>query len=54
MHKTFNMGVGMVVVISEDQANLGLDLLRSRGHRAHEIGVIDRVPHEEGARVILV
>jgi phosphoribosylformylglycinamidine cyclo-ligase len=54
MHKTFNMGIGMVVVVSSDQANLALDLVRSKGHRAHEIGVIDRAPEEEASRVVLV
>lgn len=40
MFATFNMGIGMVAVVPSSSANRALDLIRSRGHRAHEIGVV--------------
>ena len=38
MRKVFNLGIGMVVVVSADEAFRTIDLLRSAGHRAVEIG----------------
>lgn len=38
MAKVFNLGVGMVVVTSPDDAFRALDVLRSEGHRAWEMG----------------
>ncbi len=38
MRKVFNLGIGMVVVVAEDEAHRTLDLLRTEGHRAAEIG----------------
>lgn len=40
MRKVFNLGVGMVVVVAQDEAHRTLDLLRTEGHRATEIGQI--------------
>lgn len=40
MFATFNMGIGIVVVVAEGDTNRTLDILRSNGHRAHEIGVV--------------
>ncbi|MBW3587998.1 MAG: phosphoribosylformylglycinamidine cyclo-ligase [Actinobacteria bacterium] len=40
MFYVFNMGIGLVALISPDDANKALDLIRGRGHRAHEIGLI--------------
>jgi len=42
MRKVFNLGIGMVVVVAPDDVFRALDLLRSNGHRALEIGRIDR------------
>jgi phosphoribosylformylglycinamidine cyclo-ligase len=38
MRKVFNLGIGMVVVVAEEEAHRSLDLLRTEGHRAAEIG----------------
>jgi phosphoribosylformylglycinamidine cyclo-ligase len=38
MRKVFNLGIGMVVVVAPDEAHRTLDLLRTEGHRASEIG----------------
>jgi phosphoribosylformylglycinamidine cyclo-ligase len=38
MAKVFNLGVGMVVVVPPSDVHKALDVLRSHGHRATEIG----------------
>jgi phosphoribosylformylglycinamidine cyclo-ligase len=40
MLKVFNLGIGMVVVVASEEAHRTLDLLRTEGHRAVEIGEI--------------
>ncbi len=40
MRKVFNLGIGMVVVVAPDEVHRTLDLLRTEGHRASEIGRI--------------
>ncbi len=40
MNRTFNNGIGMVVVISADQAQACADHLRAAGEQVHVIGVI--------------
>lgn len=40
MRKVFNLGIGMVVVVAPEEAHRTLDVLRTEGHRAVEIGHI--------------
>jgi phosphoribosylformylglycinamidine cyclo-ligase len=40
MRKVFNLGIGMVVVVPADEAHRTLDILRTEGHRAAEIGQV--------------
>ncbi|MSO87918.1 MAG: phosphoribosylformylglycinamidine cyclo-ligase [Acidimicrobiia bacterium] len=40
MRKVFNLGIGMVVVVAPDEVYRTLDVLRTEGHRAAEIGRI--------------
>jgi phosphoribosylformylglycinamidine cyclo-ligase len=40
MLKVFNLGIGMVVVVAPEEAHRTLDLLRTEGHRAVEIGQV--------------
>ncbi|MEQ1785418.1 MAG: phosphoribosylformylglycinamidine cyclo-ligase [Acidimicrobiales bacterium] len=40
MRKVFNLGIGMVVVVAADEAHRTLDLLRTEGHRATQIGEV--------------
>ena len=40
MRKVFNLGIGMVVVVAPEEVHRTLDLLRTEGHRATEIGRI--------------
>ncbi len=40
MFNTFNMGLGMIAVVSSSDSLKAIDEIRSHGYRAHEIGVI--------------
>jgi phosphoribosylformylglycinamidine cyclo-ligase len=40
MLRVFNLGIGMAVVVAAEEAHRTLDLLRTEGHRAVEIGEI--------------
>ena len=42
MVKVFNLGIGMVVVVSPDDVRRAIDLLRGRGHAARQIGEVER------------
>lgn len=42
MRRVFNLGIGMVVVVSADEAYRALDVLRTHGQRAFEIGTVQR------------
>jgi len=42
MRKVFNLGIGMVVVVPADDAFRALDVLRSSGQRAVEIGTVHK------------
>jgi phosphoribosylformylglycinamidine cyclo-ligase len=49
MRKVFNLGIGMVVVVAADEVHRTLDLLRTEGHRATQIGEI--VPGHGDVRI---
>ena len=49
MFNTFNMGVGMSVVVSPDDADKALEILRSDGVEAYVIGGIEKA--EESIRL---
>lgn len=51
MNRTFNNGIGMVVVIAADQAAACAATLRGLGETVHEIGKI--APRGEGAAVVV-
>jgi len=40
MRRVFNLGIGMVVVVAPEEVHRTLDILRTEGHRAVEIGRI--------------
>jgi len=46
MHRTFNCGIGMVMVVPKSEAKAAIDALGSHGVEAFEIGAI--VPRREG------
>ncbi|CAN5260477.1 phosphoribosylformylglycinamidine cyclo-ligase [soil metagenome] len=41
MARVFNLGIGMVAVVPHDAAFKSIEVLRSHGHKAREIGVIE-------------
>jgi phosphoribosylformylglycinamidine cyclo-ligase len=41
MRKVFNLGIGMILVVAPDDVFRTLDTVRSYGHRATEIGVVE-------------
>ncbi len=45
MYNTFNMGVGMVLAVPENQEQKALDILRAAGEDANAIGVVGKGPH---------
>jgi len=45
MHRVFNCGIGMVVIVAADQADQALQLLSARGERVWRIGeIVGRTP----------
>ena len=42
MARVFNLGIGMVLVVPEDEGFRALDVLRSHGHHATVIGAVER------------
>lgn len=52
MHRVFNCGIGMVVVVSADQANAVAATLAAQGEQVFRIGEI--VPRAEGAPATIV
>ncbi|KAF0286048.1 phosphoribosylformylglycinamidine cyclo-ligase [Spiribacter sp. 1M153] len=51
MRRTFNGGVGMVVIVPPDQADLAIDQLRAAGETAWRLG--DVVPARESANAVI-
>jgi len=52
MHLTFNCGLGMIVVVSEDKAQQTLDLLNAEGETATIVGRIEKAA--EGEEQVIV
>ncbi len=46
MTRTFNLGIGMVLVVPAADAYRALDVLRAAGHMARQIGVIETGPRD--------
>ncbi len=42
MRRTFNMGIGFVMITAEEDAKRTISLLRRKGYRSHRIGLIRR------------
>lgn len=40
MAKVFNLGLGMIAVVPAKEAFRAIDILRSHGHRAVEVGEV--------------
>ena len=46
MFSTFNMGVGMVVIVSKEDADKTIEILKANGEQAYVLGSV--VDGEEG------
>lgn len=47
MRRTFNNGIGMVVVVAEDQAGRAIETLQDQGETVHQIGRIEKCDCKE-------
>jgi phosphoribosylformylglycinamidine cyclo-ligase len=52
MHRVFNCGIGMVLVVAERDAARATERLRAAGETAHRIGVIERRPDGSAAAIV--
>ena len=53
MHRVFNCGIGMVAIVSADDAERSIALLEAAGEAAQVIGtIVERAPH--AARTVVV
>lgn len=46
MFNTFNMGIGMVVVVAASQADAAVEALEAAGEKAYIIGEVIKAEHE--------
>ena len=52
MHRVFNCGIGMVVIVAAEDAKRAGDVLRGAGETVYEIGTIEAAPGEPRALVV--
>lgn len=50
MFNTFNMGVGMVVIVAREDADKTLEVLRAQGEQAYVLGEI--IESEDGVTLV--
>ncbi len=53
MHKTFNCGIGMVVIVAKEQASAAMALLKAEGEQVFEIGHIRAQQAGEAPTVVV-
>jgi len=53
MHKTFNCGIGMVVIVAKEQAQAAMALLKAEGEQVFEIGHIRAQKAGEAPTVVV-
>jgi len=53
MHRVFNCGIGMVIVVADSEAEAALAFLREAGERAYRIGRIESRPSGEPHTVVV-
>ena len=52
MYRTFNCGVGLVIVVDEDKADDAISILNAHGENAWLIGHIEAKDGEEQVEII--
>ncbi|MBK8523208.1 MAG: phosphoribosylformylglycinamidine cyclo-ligase [Betaproteobacteria bacterium] len=53
MHRVFNCGIGMVLIVSQEHRRHALDLLMAAGEKAMEIGTIEWRDGDEAQTIVL-
>jgi phosphoribosylformylglycinamidine cyclo-ligase len=53
MHRVFNCGIGMVIVVAAEHADRAIKLLEEQGERAMRIGSIVPLPAGERPTVVV-
>ena len=53
MYKTFNCGIGMVVIVAKEQAKAAMDLLKAEGEQVFELGHIRAQQSGEAPTVVV-
>jgi len=53
MHRTFNCGIGMVLIVAKDDAQATIAMLQSNGADAYEIGAIAKRQEGEPQTVVV-
>ncbi len=53
MHRVFNCGIGMVVIVAETDAGDAMQLLAAAGERVHHIGVIKTRGEGEAQTIVI-
>ncbi|MEN6629591.1 MAG: phosphoribosylformylglycinamidine cyclo-ligase, partial [Sulfuricella sp.] len=52
MHRTFNCGIGMAVIVAADQAERAMQLLREAGETVWQIGHVEKRPEGQPQTVV--
>jgi phosphoribosylformylglycinamidine cyclo-ligase len=53
MHRVFNCGIGMVVVVEKCDANAAMELLRARDETVWQIGIIDKRSQKQAQTIVM-
>ena len=53
MHRVFNCGIGMVVIVAADQAEAAISQLRAAGETVNRIGEIRQLPEGEAQAIVV-
>ena len=53
MHRVFNCGIGMVIVLSAQQAPIAIEELRKLGEQVYELGTIVSRPAGEHQTIVV-
>jgi phosphoribosylformylglycinamidine cyclo-ligase len=53
MHRVFNCGIGMVIILDAAQAKPAAELLRAAGETVYEIGRIEASPADEPQALVV-
>ena len=52
MYNTFNMGIGMAVIVKKEEAQKAIEILEKQGEKAYEIGEIVEMRQEGQVSIV--